>query len=222
MKNGINLLCKIYPHWFNEDFNEDEKHRNFHHHCHHTEKYRDTVHTVQNTKRNSCEVYASNFDYHFIIKELLEEFKGKFECLGENTDKYIFFSAPIKKGNENIKIITYKIKLIDSARFMSRSLSSLADNLAEGLHKHKWKKFKSCRDSQRWSIVIQMCRLQQNLWESLLKKVCLMLRFFRHMSTWIVGKDSMKRQTRNSFMAIWQWKISQMLVINTQKESGKI
>ena len=26
---------------------------------------------------------GSNYDYHFIIKELAEEFKGHFECLGE-------------------------------------------------------------------------------------------------------------------------------------------
>ena len=30
----------------------------------------------------------SNCDYHFIIKELANEFEGQFECLGENTEKY--------------------------------------------------------------------------------------------------------------------------------------
>ena len=34
---------------------------------------------------------ASTFDYHFIIKKLAEEFKGEFECLEENTKKYITF-----------------------------------------------------------------------------------------------------------------------------------
>ena len=38
---------------------------------------------------------------------LIEEFKGEFECLGENTEKYITFSVPLKK--ENGKIITYKL-----------------------------------------------------------------------------------------------------------------
>ena len=28
-----------------------------------------------------------NNDYHFIIKELAEEFKKQFSCLGENTEK---------------------------------------------------------------------------------------------------------------------------------------
>ena len=38
---------------------------------------------------------------------------------------------PLKKENENGKTIIYKIRLIDSVRFMSSSLSSLADNLAK-------------------------------------------------------------------------------------------
>ena len=28
----------------------------------------------------------SNFDYHFIIKELVEEFEKQFTCLGGNTE----------------------------------------------------------------------------------------------------------------------------------------
>ena len=56
---------------------------------------------------------GSTDDYHFIIKELVKEFDGNFECLGENTEKYITFSAPIKKKIENKNIeITYKISLL--------------------------------------------------------------------------------------------------------------
>ena len=36
------------------------------------------------------------------------------------------------------KKITYKIRFIDSLRFIVSSLSDLADNLAEGLHDGKW------------------------------------------------------------------------------------
>ena len=46
---------------------------------------------------------GSNCDFHFIIKELAEEFKGKFECLGENTEKYITFSITMQKCNEYYK-----------------------------------------------------------------------------------------------------------------------
>ena len=80
-----------------------------------------------------------------IIKELAQKFKGELDCLGENTEKYVTFSVPIKKditekdGNDKIKEIPYKIKFIDSFRFMSRLLSNLVDNLSEGLHSDKCK-----------------------------------------------------------------------------------
>ena len=84
---------------------------------------------------------------NFIIKELVKEFEGNFECLGENTEKYITFSVPIKKKIENKDLeITYKIKFIDSYRFMSSSLSKLADNLSEGIHNNKCLDCKCCLD----------------------------------------------------------------------------
>ena len=59
---------------------------------------------------------GSTYDCHFIIKELSEEFEGEFECLCENTEKYVTFSVPIKKeitkkdkdGNDKITKISYK------------------------------------------------------------------------------------------------------------------
>ena len=89
---------------------------------------------------------GSTYDYHFIIKELAEEFEWQFECLGENTEKYITFSVPIKKGLDNGKSIKYKIKFIDSFIFMSSSLSNLVDDLSEGLHCDKCTDSKSCID----------------------------------------------------------------------------
>ena len=50
-------------------------------------------------------------------------------------EKYITFSVPIKKKVDNGKTITYKLKCIDIFRFMSSSLSSLADTLSEELYK---------------------------------------------------------------------------------------
>ena len=47
------------------------------------------------------------------------------------------------------KEITYKIKFIDSYRFMSMSLSKLIDNLSEGIHNNKCADCKSCLDYVR-------------------------------------------------------------------------
>ena len=74
--------------------------------------------------------------------------------MGENTEKYITFSLPIKKeitkkdknGNDKIIKISYKIKFIDSYRFMSTSLSNLVSNLSEGLPNDRWIDCKSCLD----------------------------------------------------------------------------
>ena len=101
-------------------------------HCHYTGKYRSAAHNICNlrykTPKEIPVVFhnGSIYDYHFIIKELAQEFKGQFECFWENTEKYITFSIPIKKQitkiykDENNKIvnISYKIKFIDSFRFM--------------------------------------------------------------------------------------------------------
>ena len=97
---------------------------------------------------------GSTYDYHFIVKELAEEFEGESECLRENTEKYVTFSVQIKKeitkidkdGNDKITKISYKIKFIDSFRFMSSSLSKLVDNLSEGLQSNKCTDCKSCLD----------------------------------------------------------------------------
>ena len=40
---------------------------------------------------------GSNYDYHFIINELAEEFEVQFTYLGENIEKYITFSVPTEK-----------------------------------------------------------------------------------------------------------------------------
>ena len=96
-------------------------------HCHYTEKYGDSTHDICNlsyeTPKEIPVVFhnGSNSDYHFIMKQMAEEFEGQFErekCLGENTEKWITFSVPIKKENESCRAVTYKIKLIDSVRLM--------------------------------------------------------------------------------------------------------
>ena len=122
-------------------------------HCHYTGKHRGAAHNMCNLRYKVPEEIpvvfhnGSTYDYHFIIKELVKEFDGNFECLGENTEKYLMFSVPLKKKIENKSIeITYKIKFIDSYKFMSVSLSKLIDILSEGLHNNKCLNCKSCLD----------------------------------------------------------------------------
>ena len=58
--------------------------------------------------------------------------------LGVFTEKYITFSVPIKKKIETKDIeVTYKIKFIDSFKFMATSLSKLVDNLTEDIRGDK-------------------------------------------------------------------------------------
>ena len=90
---------------------------------------------------------GSNYDYHFIIKELAEEFKKLFTCLGEHTDKHITFTVPIEKevtkidetGDEITRNISYILQFIDSGRFMASSLSNLVNNLSGRLRRIKCK-----------------------------------------------------------------------------------
>ena len=125
-------------------------------HWHYTGKYRGAAHNICNLRYKVPKEIpivfhnGSIYDYHFIIKELVKEFEGNFECLGKNTEKYITFSVPIKKKIENKDLeITYKIKFIDSYRFMSSSLSKLVDNLSEGIHNNKCVDCKSNLDYVR-------------------------------------------------------------------------
>ena len=58
-------------------------------HCHYTEEYRGTAHSICNLRYSVPKEIRitfdnrSNYDYHFIIKELSEEFKKKFSSLGK-------------------------------------------------------------------------------------------------------------------------------------------
>ena len=66
---------------------------------------------------------GSNYDYHFIIKELAEEFKKQYICLGENTEKYIIFTVPIEKEvtriDKNGEEITKNISKYDKYKYLT-------------------------------------------------------------------------------------------------------
>ena len=119
-------------------------------HCHFTGNVRGAAHNICNLrykvpKENPVVIHnGSIYDYHFIIKQLAEEFKGKFECSGENLEKYITFSLPIKKEHDNGKTTTQKLKFIDSYRSMPRKLTGLIDKLS-GINN---KECKSCMEKK--------------------------------------------------------------------------
>ena len=129
-------VCHICEKKFCDDKNKKSEYDLYHKvrdHCHYTGNFIAAAHNICNLRYNVPKKIpivfhnGSTYDYHFVIKKLAEEFKGEFKCLGENTEKYITFSVPLKK--ENDEKITYKLKFIDSYRFMSTSLSNVVDNL---------------------------------------------------------------------------------------------
>ena len=126
----------------------NKKHHKVRDHCHYTGKYRGAAHNICNLRYKVPKEIrivfhnGSTYDYHFIIKELVKEFGGNFDCLDENT-----FSVTIKRKIKNKDLeITYKIKFIDSYRFMLSSLFELVDNLSEGIHNNKRAKCESSLD----------------------------------------------------------------------------
>ena len=100
-------ICYICKKGFDKS---NKKHYKVRYHCHYTGKYRGAAQYICNLRYKIPKEIpvifhnGSTYDYHFIIKELVKEFDGNFECLGENTEKYITFSVPIKKKIE-IKIL---------------------------------------------------------------------------------------------------------------------
>ena len=96
---------------------------------------------------------GSTYDYQFKINQLAKEFKGQLECLGENTEKYITFSIPIKKKLDNNKTVMFRLKFIDSFRFMSTSLSSL---------KFTKEKCKVCEERRKIRLVCDFIGLENN------------------------------------------------------------
>ena len=96
-KQKICYICK------KEFETNDKKNYKVRDHCHYTGKYRGAAHNICKLRYKIPKEIpivfnnGSTYDYDFIIKELVKEFDKYFECLGENTEKYITFSVPLKK-----------------------------------------------------------------------------------------------------------------------------
>ena len=156
-------ICYI----FKKEFSTDDDNKRYHKvrdHCHYTRKFSGTAHSICNLRYKTPKEFpvvfhnGCTYDYHFIINQLVKEFNGQVECLGENTEKYITFSVPIKKQLDN-NTITYKLKFIDSLRLMATSLSSLVDNLSKIIKK---KECKVCEEKRKIKSVCNFIRLKNN------------------------------------------------------------
>ena len=142
-------VCYICKKEFSTDENDKNTFKLYHKirdHCHYTGKFSWGAHSIANlrykTPKEIPVVFhnGSTYDYHFIINKLAKEFYGQLECLGENSEKYITFPVPISKELDNGKTVTYRLKFIDSFRFMSASVSKLVKYLSGKLH------FDNCTD----------------------------------------------------------------------------
>ena len=96
-------ICYIFKENFENKYLQDTQYLKVTDHCHYTEENRGAAHSICNFKYSVPKKIPivfhnrSNYDYHFIIKELAEEFKKQFTCLGEITEKHITFTVPIEK-----------------------------------------------------------------------------------------------------------------------------
>ena len=94
-----------------------KKYRKVRDHCHYRGAYRDNARSICNLKHYLPKkipiiFYSrSNYDYHFVIKELAEEFENQSICLGENTKKCINFTVPIEKELIKMKKKLQKVYL---------------------------------------------------------------------------------------------------------------
>ena len=95
------IVCHVFEKKFCDNKNKKSKHDLYHKvrdRCHYTGKFRNAAHNICNLRykvpKEILIVFhnGSTYDYHFVIKKLAKEFEGQFECLGENTEKYITFS----------------------------------------------------------------------------------------------------------------------------------
>ena len=100
-KQKICYICK-------KEF--DKKNYKVRDHFHYTGKYRGPAHNICNLRYKIPKEIpivfhnGSTYDYHFIIKELVKEFKGNFEC------KKLVCNLRNKKTRCTYKIIKTSIK----------------------------------------------------------------------------------------------------------------
>ena len=109
-------------------------------HCHYTGRYRGPAHNKCNLKYRKPKFIPvvfhnlSGYDSHLFIKKLGSP-NENIDCIPNNEEKYISFSKNIKVGEYKdrktgeVRDKTFKIRFIDSFKFMGSSLEALVNNL---------------------------------------------------------------------------------------------
>ena len=143
-----------------EDYKNKKKVRD---HCHYTGKFRGAAHSKCNLNYKvpnnmSIVIHNASYDNHFIINESAKECKGQLTCIGENMEKYITFSVPIKNECDDGKTVTHKLTFIDSFRFIAASVSEHVDNLSGFFNSIECK---SCMDRKKINSECKFIKLKK-------------------------------------------------------------
>ena len=202
-------------------------------HCHYTGKFRGAAHSKCNLnykvpKDIPIIIHNASYDTHFIINQLAEEFKGELDCIGENMEKYTTFSVPIKKKRDDSKTVTYKLRFIDSFRFIPTSLSELVDNTSENFtvvecesctENNRCKKCKKTIEGliKKFPSLYQFCKDDLNKFSLLLRKG---IYLYGDMDNW-EKFDKTTLLTKEAFYSNLNLKVLVMKIANTLKKYGK-
>ena len=104
-KQEICYICKE-KFCVDKDDNDYINRKNVKNHWHYTRDFKGPVQSICNLKYKVPKeipiiIHNATYDTHFIINQLAIEFKGELNCIGDNMEKYITFSVPIKKEVNN-------------------------------------------------------------------------------------------------------------------------
>lgn len=108
-------------------------------HCHLSGQYRGAAHDFCNLKYQTSRIIPvifhnlSGYDCHLLIKDIVSQFDGDVSVIPLNTENYISFTKvvqdSVKRDDDDSRRNIIKFKFLDSYRFLSSSLDSLASYL---------------------------------------------------------------------------------------------
>ena len=104
------MKMQIFAIFVNENLEDryakDKKDHKVTYHCYYRGEYRGAAHSLCNLNYSIPKKLpivfhdGSNYDYHFIIKELAEGYEKHFTCLGKILKNTYLFSSNTKRSNK--------------------------------------------------------------------------------------------------------------------------